>query len=118
MNYVHYEKKIVESLGVALTNWPVHGLVRNPGELTRDDATVLRNALASRECKWIKLTSQQVEIRKASNKQRSANGEKVYGPPRKQRARSRKGGPGPSSSDGVGMEDVTMDEDAPELSAV
>jgi hypothetical protein len=87
MNYVHYERKIVKLLGVALTGWPINGPVQNPGELTRDNAIILRNALAAKECKWIRLTTQQVAIQKASNQQRSANGEQVYSPPRKQWAR-------------------------------
>jgi 3-dehydroquinate dehydratase len=87
MNYANYEGKIVEKLGVALEGWPVHGQIRNPGELGYVDAILLRDALNSKECQWIRLNAQQLAARKASNVQRVANGEKVYGPPRKKYAK-------------------------------
>ncbi|KAH9955288.1 hypothetical protein BC827DRAFT_1271815 [Russula dissimulans] len=87
MNYTYYEDKIVESLGVALVGWPINGPVQNPGELTRDDAIILKHALETKDCKWIRLTAQQIATWKARNKQCLADGEQVYGPPRKQRAR-------------------------------
>ncbi|KAH9955750.1 hypothetical protein BC827DRAFT_1158100 [Russula dissimulans] len=107
MNYTHYEDKIVESLGVALVGWPINGPVQNPGELTRDDAIILKHALETKDCKWIRLTTQQIATRKARNKQCLADGEQVYGPPRKQRAR--KIGP---SCEGLEIEGGgEMDED-------
>jgi len=87
MNYVHYEHDIVEKLGVALAGWPLDGSICNPGALISDDALVLRNALANKTCKWIRLTAQQLEDQKASNMQHAANGEDIYGPPQKKRAR-------------------------------
>ena len=87
MNYVHYESHVIEKLGVVLAGWPLGGSICNPGTLTSDDALVLRNALANKTCKWVRLTVQQLEDRKASNMQHAANGEDVYGPPRKKRAR-------------------------------
>ena len=99
MNYVHYERQIVEKLGVALAGWPLGGRVCNPGTLSSDDALILRNALAKKTCKWIRLTAQQLEDQKASNMQCAINGKDVYGPPRKKRAR--KTGP----TDSVGNDD-------------
>jgi hypothetical protein len=103
MNYTHYELKIVESLGVALVGWPVPGRIRNPGDLTVDQVAILRSALFSRECKWISLSDHQVAARKASNTERFGNGEDVYGPPRKKRARKVAQAKG-DGTEGDGME--------------
>lgn len=81
MNYVHYEHRIVEKLGVALAGWPLDGHICNPGVLTTDDALVLKNALANKTCKWVRLNAWQLKDRKANNAQRAINGEDVYGPP-------------------------------------
>jgi len=80
MNYIHYEHLIIERLGVALAGWPLGSCICNPGALTSSDAYVLKNALANKTCKWVRLTAQQLEDRKTSNRQRVANGENVYGP--------------------------------------
>jgi hypothetical protein len=83
MNYANYERSIVEKYGVELTGWPIHGHIRNPGELSSDDNAILKDALVHRRCKWRRLTPAEVSARKDSNKQREANGETVYGPTRK-----------------------------------
>jgi len=88
MNYSHYKDKIVESFGVALDGWPIRGGVSNPGSLSCYDVDTLRDALAHRACKWVKLTPEEVLARQIDNQQRTASGEQVYGPPRKQRARN------------------------------
>jgi hypothetical protein len=87
MNYIHYEDKIVEDLEVELIGWPLPGPICNPGTLRSHDAVILRDVLADNRCKWIELTKQQVADRKARNAERVANGEQVYGPPRKKRSR-------------------------------
>jgi hypothetical protein len=87
MNYDHYEDKIVEALGVELVGWPLNGPICNPGKITTNEAIILHNALKSGECKWINLSLEQVGVRKASNAQKVANGQQVYGPPRKKHAR-------------------------------
>ena len=87
MNYLNYESKIVEELGVALTGWPGDGKVENPGNLGPDKGLALKDALVKKECKWIILTSEQQEARKIQNAQREQDGEMVYGPPRKKRAK-------------------------------
>ena len=87
MNYKNYERKIVEELGVALIGWPGDGTVENPGTISMDKGTALRNALKKKECQWVKLTSEQLETRKSQNAQRAEDAEKVYGPPRKKRAK-------------------------------
>ncbi len=108
MNYVHYESHVIEKLGVVLAGWPLGGSICNPGTLTSDDTLVLRNALANKTCKWVRLTVQQLEDRKASNMQHAANGEDIYGPPRKKRAR--KTDPADSEQNGEG-DDKEMEVD-------
>ena len=87
MNYDHYKEKIVEALGVDLIGWPLNSPIRNPGKITTTELIILYNALKCGECKWVNLSSEQVGVRKATNAQRVADGEQVYGPPRKKRAR-------------------------------
>ena len=87
MNYRHYENKIVKPLGVALDGWPLPGNVCNPGDLTRNDLAILRNALDNGQCKWVILTPQQVSDREASDQEHEANGEVVDGQPPRKRAR-------------------------------
>jgi hypothetical protein len=87
MDYVHYEHLIIVKLGVALAGWPLVGHICNPRALTSDDALVLKNALANKTCKWVRLTVQQLKDRKASNTQHAAAGEDVYGPSWKKQAK-------------------------------
>lgn len=89
MNYENYERQIVERFGVELVGWPLHGSVCQPGKLTIDDAVILRRALGCGDCKWVKLTHEQVETRKDNNQRHHADGEAIYGPPRKQRKRNK-----------------------------
>ena len=86
MNYVNYERKIVEPCGVELIGWPVSGCIRNPGELTSHEIAILKNALVNDQCKWKVLTDDEKEARVSSNQQRDKAGEPVYGPSRKPRA--------------------------------
>ena len=88
MNYTHYEDKIVESFGVALDGWPLHGHVCNPGTLSSSDMNTLWKALACSVCKWVALTPEELSAQKIDNQHCVANGEEVYGPPRKQRAQN------------------------------
>jgi hypothetical protein len=86
MNYVNYEQQIAEKYGVKLTGWPIHSPICNPGQLSSDDTAILKDALDHGMCKWRQLTPEEVLAWKDSNKQWAANGEPVYGPPRKPRS--------------------------------
>ena len=81
MNYSSYQEKIVEKYGVKLTGWPIHGHIRNPGQLSTDDNIILLKALVDGKCKWRKLTQGEVSARKLSNKQLDMNGGTVDEPP-------------------------------------
>ena len=124
MNYANYEQKIVEAFEVALISWPLDGRVCNPGDLGCNDLYTLDDALSHGVCKWITLTPEEAAARQIDNQHRSSNGEQVYGPPRKQRARKAvltggdrsdhgEGGEGGNSNDGGdgGNLDVSMDVD-------
>ena len=102
MNYANYEQKIVEACEVALIGWPLDGHVCNPGDLGCNDLYTLNDALSRGVCKWITLTPEEAAARRIDNQHRSSNGEQVYGPPRKQRARKAAltGGDGSDGSEG------------------
>jgi hypothetical protein len=101
INYSRYEAMIVEQLAVALDGWPLPGCVQNPGDLNTNNMSILSNALSRGICKWVALTPEEVSARKLYNQQCVANGEQVYGPPRKQRAQkvASHGGDGNNSDD-------------------
>ena len=105
MNYANYEQKIVEAFKVALVSWPLDGRVCNPGDLGRNDLNTLSDALTHGVCKWVVLTPEEAAARLIDNQQRSSDGEQVYGPPQKQRARNAvstggEGGDGSDADDG------------------
>jgi hypothetical protein len=108
MNYKNYERKIVEQYGIELIGWPILNPICNPGDLSSNDIAVLRNALAKDQCKWRVLTQEEVDARVQSNKQREADGESVYGPSRKPRARKVRLIYSEIQGDGLGV----IDEDA------
>jgi hypothetical protein len=83
MNYLNYERQIVEKYSVELTGWPIHGPICNPGKLDSADLAILRRALVDEVCKWRKLTEEEAKDRETSNQQRAACGEPVYGPDQK-----------------------------------
>jgi hypothetical protein len=87
MNYEDVEAKIVERFSVALEGWPAScGKVRNPGNIgPKKDLICLANALTSDECRWVKLTEEELEDRKGENERRQQAGEAVY----KSRARKK-----------------------------
>lgn len=76
MNYLNYERSIVEKHAVALIGWPEELLpVRNPGCIgSREAVALLRNALVDKDCRWIRLTNEQRENRIKDNQARQARG--------------------------------------------
>ena len=75
MNYAQYERKIVKSLGVALDGWPIVGHIRNPGNLSCNEATILKNALVHGVCKWVIQTPVVLSARQHDNQHFANNGE-------------------------------------------
>ena len=111
INYKNYEHQIVERFGVALVHWPMPGNICQPGKLSVDNATILRDALARGTCTWVKLTNQEAVARKARNIQHEANGEVIYGPPRKPQATKKL----PANMEGNGSDSGQIDVEMSEL---
>jgi hypothetical protein len=112
MNYINYDRAIVEKYKAKLVGWPKGLKFANPSAIgTVDDIRALRNALKTGECKWIALTKrQQAEHTKMLTDKQEAG--EVVGKKRKERSdkgkkRDRKeddvggnGGPGGDGNDG------------------
>jgi hypothetical protein len=78
MNYDNYERKVVEEHSVELRGW-VTSKVTNPGKMgTRQTIRDLLLALQTKQCRWVKLTGNELTQRIASNAAREAAGEQVY----------------------------------------
>jgi hypothetical protein len=78
LNYVNYERKVVEPHGVALDGWPV-GQVQNPSKIGgRSEVQRLLTALRDGTCKWVKLNAKELKERVNNNIRRVERGEQVY----------------------------------------
>lgn len=84
MNYINYERSIVEHCGVALVGWPLPGPVCNPSKVGgRAEVQKLLSALQrehhhSESCHWVVLTDEELVQRMTENRARHARGEAVY----------------------------------------
>jgi hypothetical protein len=68
MEYVQFERLLVEVHGVDIVGWPTGVLFANPSKITRiDDLNMLHAALVQGTCHWTKLTQEELEARKADN---------------------------------------------------
>ncbi|KAF8328053.1 hypothetical protein F5887DRAFT_898053 [Amanita rubescens] len=89
MNYVNYEKSIIQKYRLKLVGWPDDVKFTNPASLTSvDDLRKLRHALRTQTCHWVKLSDRELRQHTESIKQREVSGECVG---RKRKARSDKG---------------------------
>ncbi|KAG2135172.1 hypothetical protein DEU56DRAFT_738142 [Suillus clintonianus] len=84
MNYVNYERNIVEHCGVALVGWPLPGPVCNPSKVGgRAEVQKLLDALQREphhreSCHWVVLTDEELVQRMTENRARHSRGEAVY----------------------------------------
>ncbi|KAF8331782.1 hypothetical protein F5887DRAFT_894829 [Amanita rubescens] len=91
MNYVNYEKVIIQKHHVKLVGWPKNVKFVTPANLSSvDEVRTLRHALKSNECHWVQLSEAEVGENMASIAEREAAGEQVG---RKRKQRSDKGKP-------------------------
>lgn len=91
MNYVNYDKSIVQKYRVKIVRWPENVKFTNPASLTSmDELRQLRQALRTHDCHWVKITEREVRLHMESIKEREAGGESVS---RKWKQRSDKGKP-------------------------
>ena len=115
MNYDNYERKIVESLGVALVNYPFLK-VENPAKVAggRKSLETLLSVLESGTCKWVMLSADELEARKRANHERHEAGGEVYKPrkaPARKQAASRTVAPKTAEHVESSDEDSEEDED-------
>ncbi|THG92537.1 hypothetical protein EW026_g8394 [Hermanssonia centrifuga] len=83
MNYINYERKIVEQHGVELQGWPCKKFV-NPGDVKgRQELEKLFHALHTKTCAWKPLSAGELEERQCRNRERQAAGEVIYKPRKK-----------------------------------
>jgi hypothetical protein len=76
MNYINYEGKVVERLGVALVGWP---WITNPNKVGgHAEASKLLHTLRTKHCKWMILSDEELQERKKVNVERHNAGEQVY----------------------------------------
>ncbi|KAG6887201.1 hypothetical protein C0992_000146, partial [Termitomyces sp. T32_za158] len=97
MSYERYDSEVVERYSVVLRGWPEGLQFRSPAKITTmEDARVLRDALVSGECVWVKLSRKEKEARAKTRQEKIASGEI---PVKKRKKRSDAGKPrGPKKS--------------------
>jgi hypothetical protein len=80
MNYCNYEGKIVEKYGVALKGWPGGSKkVCNPSMVgSQPLLDKLYSVLVEKKCHWVRLTDDELDVRKANNQAWEDRGEVVY----------------------------------------
>jgi hypothetical protein len=82
MEFLHYEKKIVEAKGIIIEGWTYYKFV-SPSDFKKiADIKELYDAVRSGNCKAVQLSQADWQARIASNKLRAAQGEAVYAPER------------------------------------
>ena len=91
MNYVNYEKLIIQKYRVKLVGWPDDIKFTNPASLTSvEELRKLRQALRTHSCHWVKLSERDLRQHEESIAQRESAGGSVG---RKRKQRSDKGKP-------------------------
>ena len=101
MNYVNYEKAVIQKHHVKLVGWPKNVKFVTPANLSCvDEVRALKHALKSNECHWVRLSGSDVEEHMSSIAEREAAGEHVG---RKRKQRSDKGKPRKKSAAGASL---------------
>ncbi len=89
MNYVNYDRAIIQKLHVKLVGWPEKLNFTTPHLIyTVDDARLLRHCLREKTCHWVKLSNKEVVEHFAEMIAKERNGGIVG---RKRKTRSDKG---------------------------
>jgi hypothetical protein len=111
MNYVNYDKSIVQAHHVKLTGWPGSVPFIPPSNITRrDDVQTLLHALRTKKCYWVNLSKREVDEHMESIYQREAAGGTV-GCKRKERADKGKKRKRRCRDNRDGGEDSNIDDD-------
>ena len=99
MNYLNYNKSIIQKHHVKLVGWPKNIKFITPANLSSvDEVRALIHALKSEECRWVSLSTADVEEHMASIVACEAAGEQIG---RKRKQRSDKGMPRKKSAERV-----------------
>jgi hypothetical protein len=85
MNYVNYEKAIMLLHGVKIVGWPLEAFISLSDVTNVIDIRKFHDAWKSGACKWVRLTTAELNIHAPSLEEREKNGEAV-GKPRKKRS--------------------------------
>ncbi|KAG6809555.1 hypothetical protein H0H92_015832 [Tricholoma furcatifolium] len=76
MRYEKYDVDVVLKYGVVLKGWPAGVKFQSPAKITRiEDACILRDALLSGECHWVKLSRKEKKEREKDRRVKLASGE-------------------------------------------
>jgi hypothetical protein len=88
MNYINYDIKVVQAHQVKLVGWTYSSFV-SPGEISAvSDLQCLRDALKIGTCKWVRLTTRELNKHMQEYEKRCQAGEVV---PKKRKERNDKG---------------------------
>jgi hypothetical protein len=86
MNYVNYERAIMEGLAAMLVGWPADLKFANPSEIgTVSEIRKLRDRLKSGQCHWVKMSQSQLREHAAKLEALREAGQTI-GKPRKKRS--------------------------------
>ncbi|KIY43037.1 hypothetical protein FISHEDRAFT_12938, partial [Fistulina hepatica ATCC 64428] len=87
MEYVQYERKIVQDLGVVLEGWPLEEPLTRPSALgsSLGKLETLRNALLMGTCKFRKISAEEKAQRYQEWRAKIASGE-IVDKPRRERS--------------------------------
>lgn len=89
MNYMNYDKAIIQKHHIKLIGWPKNVKFVTPANLSSiDEVRTLRHVLKSNECRWVRLSQAEVDEHMATIVEREAAGEQVG---RKRKQHSDKG---------------------------
>lgn len=86
MNYVNYDRAIMEKYKVQLRGWPVNIVFQNPSDIGLiDKLRALREALRTGTCMWVRMSKAE-ENEHAAMLKRTQDAGGVVGKPRKTRS--------------------------------
>ncbi|KAF8524007.1 hypothetical protein JB92DRAFT_2882254, partial [Gautieria morchelliformis] len=89
MEYVQFERQLVEAHGIDLVCWPKDILFANPSKITRiANLNKVHAALSEGTCNWVHLTQEQQDTHKAENLRRLNAREDPYVPRRGQNSKT------------------------------
>jgi hypothetical protein len=100
MEYIQFKCLLIEVHGVNIVGWPTDMLFANPSKITRiGDLHILHATWFQGTCRWVRLTVEEQEARKADNQRRLTAGKDPYTPHGGEKAKSASKKRKPSADD-------------------